>query len=94
MPPKMKNNPRKAELKEALTQIKSTSDSVPAVLQGASSAMTSKAWTGGTSGEFGSGLSDHVTQAKKGGTASVDEVQAAYDTCPAEIPDPDAQEPK
>jgi hypothetical protein len=50
--------------------------------------MTAKAWTGGSSGDFEGGLTEHVASAKKGGTASVEEVQHEYDACPAEVPDP------
>jgi hypothetical protein len=93
MPPKMKDNPRKHELAVALGQAKGKSGTIPGVLQGAESAMSSKAWTGGTSGDFSGGLSGQQTTAQKGGTASVDEIQHAYDTCPAEIEDPNADTP-
>src|ERR1700712_1455662 len=86
VPPKMKDNPRKHELGVALGQAKEKSGSIPAILQGAASAMTSKAWTGGTSGDF----SGQQSTAQRGGTASVEEIQHAYDTCPAEIEDPNA----
>lgn len=91
MPPKMKANPRKQELSDALGRARATSATIPAILRPAAEAMTSKAWVGGASGDFEGGLSEHVAGAQKGGTASVDEVQHAYDTCPAEIPDPTAQ---
>jgi len=87
VPPKTKANPRKQELKDALDKAKPASDHIPSILKGASDAMTAKAWTGGTSADFGSGLSDQVGKAKKGGTDSVAEIQHAYDTCPSEIPD-------
>ena len=90
MPPKMKDNPRKHELQVALGRVKEKSGTIPEVLRGAATAMSSKAWTGGTSGDFLSGLHEHETTAQKGGTASIDEVQHAYDTCPAEIEDPTA----
>jgi hypothetical protein len=92
VPPKMKANPRKQELSEALGKAKTSSGTIPGILQPASSAMTAKAWVGGTSADFGSGLAEHEPGAKKGGTASVDEIQHAYDTCPAEIPDPTAED--
>ena len=97
MPPKMKANPRKHELQVALGKAKEKSGTIPNVLKGASTAMSSKAWTGGTSGDFSSGLTGQESTAEKGGTASVDEVQHAYDTCPAEIEDPaadDTDEPR
>jgi hypothetical protein len=92
VPPKMKANPRKQELSEALGRAKSTSGTIPGILQPATEAMTAKAWVGGSSGDFEGGLSEQVPAAKKGGTASVDEIQHAYDTCPAEIPDPSAED--
>ena len=90
MPPKMKDNPRKHELAVALGQAREKSGSIPAILQGAASAMTAKAWTGGTSGDFSGDLTGQQSSAQKGGTASVEEIQHAYDTCPAEIEDPNA----
>ena len=88
MAPTTKPNPRKQELAEALGRARSTAGAIPGILEPATTAMTSKAWTGGASGDFESGLSEHVTGAKKGGSASVDEVQHAYDACPAELIDP------
>lgn len=93
MPPKMKANPRKQELSDALGRARTTSATIPGILRPATQAMTSKAWVGGSSADFEGGLSEHVGGAKKGGTAAVDEIQHAYDTCPAEIPDPTAQGP-
>ena len=93
MPPKMKANPRKQELSDALGRAKTASGTIPGILQPASTAMTSKAWVGGTSADFEAGLGEQEPGAKKGGTASVDEIQAAYDSCPAEIPDPTATDP-
>lgn len=90
MPPKMKANPRKQELSEALGRARTTSGTIPGILQPAASAMSAKAWVGGSSADFESGLAEQEPGAKKGGTASVDEIQHAYDTCPSEIPDPDA----
>lgn len=88
MPPKMKANPRKQELADALGRARTASGTIPGILQPAAEAMTAKAWVGGSSGDFEGGLSEQEPAAKKGGTASVDEIQHAYDTCPAEIPDP------
>jgi hypothetical protein len=93
VPPKMKANPRKEELRIALNQAKEKSGTIPGVLQGAETAMSSNAWTGGTSGDFSADLTGHQTTAQSGGTSSVDEIQHAYDTCPAEVEDPDADEP-
>jgi hypothetical protein len=93
MPPKMKANPRKHELQVALGQARSKSGTIPAILSGAATAMSSKAWTGGTSGDFSGDLTGQQTTAQRGGTASVDEIQHAYDTCPAEIEDPNADTP-
>jgi hypothetical protein len=93
MPPKMKDNPRKAELKDALGKAQTKSGEIPAVLRDATSAMTAKAWTGGTSGDFSGGLSGHATTAQKGGTASVDEIDLALRSCPDQVQDPTAQEP-
>ena len=90
MPPKMKDNPRKHELEVALGQAKEKSGTIPGILKAAETAMSSKAWTGGTSGDFSADLTGQQTSAQKGGTASVDEIQHAYDTCPAEIEDPNA----
>jgi hypothetical protein len=92
MPPKMKANPRKHELQVALGQAKAKSGTIPGVLQGAATAMSSKAWTGGTSGDFSGDLTGQQATAQKGGTDSVDEIQLAYDTCPAEIEDPNADD--
>jgi hypothetical protein len=92
VPPKMKANPRKHELSDALSRATTTAGTIPGILQPATSAMTAKAWVGGASAEFGSGLAEQAPAAKKGGTASVDEIQRAYDNCPAEIPDPGAEE--
>jgi hypothetical protein len=92
MPPKMKANPRKQELSEALTQATTSSGTIGSILSPVSTAMTAKAWVGGSSGDFESGLSTQIPNAKKGGTATVEEIQAAYDLCPAEIEDP-SQEP-
>jgi hypothetical protein len=83
----MKANPRKQELSEALGRAKTCSATIPGILQPASAAMSAKAWVGGTSGDFEAGLTEHGPAAKKGGTASVDEIQAAYDHGPAEIED-------
>lgn len=88
MPPTTKANPRKQELSDALVRARSTAGTIPGILQPATAAMTAKAWTGGSSGDFEGGLTEHVAAAKKGGTASVEEVQHAYDSCPAELPDP------
>lgn len=87
MPPKMKANPRKQELSDALGRAKTASSTIPGILQPAAEAMTAKAWVGGTSQDFESGLTEQAPAAKKGGTASVDEIQHAYDACPAEIED-------
>ena len=92
MPPKMKANPRKAELADALSRARSSAAAIPGILQPATAAMGADAWTGGTSHEFGSALAEQVPGAQKGGTASVDEIQHAHDVCPAEIPDPTADE--
>jgi hypothetical protein len=89
----MKANPRKQELSDALGRARSTSGTIPAILQPASAALSAKAWVGGSSGDFEAGLTEQIPAAKKGGTATVDEIQAAYDQCPAEIPDPSAQDP-
>lgn len=88
MPPTMKANPRRQELADARQRAMTAASNIPAILQPAAEAMTAKAWVGGTSGDFAAGLSEHVPAARRGGTASVDEIQAAYDRCPAEIPDP------
>ena len=88
MPPTTKPNPRKQELADALGRARSTAGAIPGILEPATTAMTAKAWTGGASRDFESGLAEHVAGAKKGGTASVDEVQHAYDACPAELIDP------
>lgn len=93
MPPKMKANPRKHELEVALGRARTASGSIPAILHPAVRAMTAKAWVGGSSGDFEAGLADHEPSAKRGGTASVEEIQHAYDLCPAEIPDPTAEGP-
>jgi hypothetical protein len=93
MPPKMKANPRKQELSDALGRARTTSGTIPGILQPATTAMTAKAWVGGASADFESGLTEQTPGAKKGGTASVDEIQHAYDLCPAEIPDPTAEDP-
>ena len=93
VPPKMKANPRKHELQVALGKAKEKSGTIPGVLQAAETAMSSKAWTGGTSGDFSADLTGQQTSAKNGGTNSVDEIQHAYDTCPAEIEDPTADDP-
>jgi hypothetical protein len=93
VPPKMKANPRKQELSEALSQATTTSGTIGSVLTPVSSAMTAKAWVGGSSGDFESGLTAQVPNAKKGGTATVDEIQHAYDVCPAEIEDTSGQGP-
>src|ERR1700712_1777935 len=77
VPPKMKDNPRKHELAVALGQAREKSGSIPAILQGAASAMTAKAWTGGTSGDFSGDLTGQQSTAQKGGTASVEEIQHA-----------------
>jgi hypothetical protein len=87
VPPKMKDNPRKEELREALTRARSTAAGIPDILQQAATAMSAKAWTGGTSDAFSSGLSAQEANAKKGGTDSVEEIQTAYDQCPAQIED-------
>lgn len=92
MPPKMKANPRKQELADALGRAKTSSGTIPGILQPASQAMTAKAWVGGSSKDFESGLTEQAPAARKGGTASVDEIQHAYDLCPSEIPDPTAEE--
>lgn len=94
MPPKMKDNPRKAELKTALGQAQGKSGSIEGILKGAQSAMEAKAWVGGSSDSFGSGLSGATTDAKKGGTDSVQEIQDEYDRTPAQVPDPSAEEPR
>ena len=93
MPPKMKANPRKQELSEALSRATTTSGTIAGILSPVSAAMTAKAWVGGSSGDFESGLTDQVPNAKKGGTATVDEIQHAYDACPAEIEDHSGQGP-
>jgi hypothetical protein len=86
----MKANPRKQELSDALARARTSSGAIPGILQAAATAMTAKAWVGGASGDFEAGLAEQQPAAKKGGTASVDEIQAAYDACPAEIPDTSA----
>jgi len=86
----MKANPRKQELSEALSRARSTSGTIPGILEPAAAAMTAKAWVGGSSGDFEGGLTEQIPGAKKGGTATVDEIQHAYDLCPAEVPDPSA----
>jgi hypothetical protein len=83
----MKANPRKQELADALSRAKTTSGTIPGILQPASQAMTARAWIGGASKDFEAGLSEQVPGATKGGTASVEEIQHAYDTCPAEVED-------
>jgi hypothetical protein len=92
MPPKMQANPRKQELSEALSQATTSSGTIGAILSPVSAAMTAKAWVGGSSRDFESGLTRQIPNARKGGTATVDEIQAAYDHCPAEIVDP-SQDP-
>lgn len=94
MPPTMKANPRKHELEVALGRARTAAGSIPAILQPAAQAMTAKAWIGGSSGEFEAGLADHQPAARRGGTASIDEIQHAYDLCPAEIADPTADGPR
>jgi hypothetical protein len=89
----MRANPRKQELSDALARAQSTAGTIPAILQPASAAMSAKAWVGGSSGDFEAGLTEQIPGAKKGGSATVEEIQAAYDQCPAEIPDPHGQEP-
>jgi hypothetical protein len=84
----MKPNPRRQELADALGRARTISGTIPGILQPASQAMTAKAWVGGSSGDFEAGLTEQTPAAKKGGTASVDEIQHAYDSCPAEIEDP------
>jgi hypothetical protein len=86
----MKANPRKQELSDALGRAKTSTGTIPGILEPVASAMTAKAWVGGSSGDFESGLTEQTPAAKKGGTASVDEIQHAYDNCPAEIADPTA----
>ena len=90
MPPTMKANPRKQELSDALGRARSTSGTIASILQPASAAMTAKAWIGGSSPDFEAGLAEQEPAARKGGTASVEEIQHAYDLCPAEIEDHDA----
>lgn len=94
MPPKMKANPRKHELSDALSRATTSAGTIPGILEPASKAMTAKAWVGGASADFENGLAEQAPGAKKGGTASVDEIQRAYDNCPDEIPDPSAEEPR
>jgi hypothetical protein len=83
----MKDNPRKHDLQVALTAAQTASSGIPQILEGAKTAMSSKAWTGGTSDTFASGLTEQATNAKRGGTASVEEIQAEYDSCPAQVED-------
>lgn len=87
MPPKMRDNPRKHELQVALSSAQTASGTIPDILKGASTAMTARAWTGGTSDAFGTGLTEQQSNATRGGTASVEEIQTAYDNCPAQIED-------
>jgi len=87
VPPKMKANPRKQELSEALGRARTTSGTIPGILQPAASAMSAKAWTGGTSDIFSSGLTAQQANATRGGSNSVEEIQTAYDNCPAQIED-------
>jgi hypothetical protein len=87
VPPKMKDNPRKHELQVALSAAQTASSGIPDILTGASTAMSSKAWTGGTSDTFSSGLTEQKANATRGGTASVEEIQTEYDNCPAQIED-------
>lgn len=93
MPPKTKANPRKQELSDALSRARTVAGTIPAILQPASAAMSAKAWVGGSSPDFEAGLTEQVPAARKGGTDTVEEIQGAYDQCPAEIPDPSGQEP-
>ncbi|RNM14962.1 hypothetical protein [Nocardioides pocheonensis] len=92
MPPKLKANPRKQELADALSRARTVAGTIPGILQPAAAAMSAKAWVGGSSHDFEAGLSEQAPAAKKGGTSSVEEIQSAYDRCPAEIPDPTAQD--
>jgi hypothetical protein len=87
VPPKMRDNPRKHELQVALSSAQTASGTIPDILKAASTAMTAKAWTGGTSDTFAAGLTDQQANATRGGTASVEEIQTAYDDCPAQIED-------
>jgi hypothetical protein len=87
MPTKMKDNPRRAELEDALRRASAISAEIPGVFTAATTAMSAKAWTGGTSGDFSGALSAHQDTARKGGSASVEEIQHAYDTTPDQVED-------
>jgi hypothetical protein len=83
----MRDNPRKEELRDALGRAQSASEDIPDILKAASTAMSAKAWTGGTSDIFSSGLTAQQANATRGGSNSVEEIQTAYDNCPAQIED-------
>lgn len=69
---------RKKELAAAEGKAKTESALIPSILKDATSAWTAKAWTGGTSSDFESGLTAHVTSTKKAGEDSVEEIHQAW----------------
>lgn len=90
-PPATLPNPRHADLVRALAQTKSQQGTTDTRLDAVTSAMTAKAWTGGTSDEFMSGLTSHKTMIHNATQGCVDNVSDALRTCPATVPNPQAK---
>lgn len=79
-------NPYKLAVGRAVTAVRTPAGSASTALDAAKKAFAAKAWTGGTSGAFGTDLAGIAATTKQAADASVAALQAIHDKEPDQIP--------